>query len=672
MLLPLDVLLRHNARILDPVTAAQPNDARRERDNGRAGRPDERSPDPLPAHRVRGGRDPGAGRRARSGGAGQHHRCPPTGAWTRSFEGGAPGPQLERRIRAAGRWSSSARRRRPPQWCACRCGRSARPRPRRTPGPCSRRCSILRRPRSPRLSRPAPTLTSRTDECGGAAGLRDRDRTQPPDVRRRGRRGRLQCRALRRRGRLQRRSRLQRRTRNRHGGVRDPRAGRSGAGPLAGQAPGPAGPAAAGRWWRSWTPGWPSIPGSTAMPTTRWSPGCATTTTLRNVEPATLATGGEPDPNLIDPLEGLIDPFFGHGTFIAGLIRQVCPDANILSVKVMGTDGIVEEAELITRSDSPPAPGRGPEGRRGRVRRPVDVLSLSLGYYHEAGAAGEATTGCCGTRSKPSVGSGVWSWPRPATTPAANRCCPPASPPFTEGTLPGGTRTRCPLVSVGALNPDGSVALFSNSGSWVSCYSPGAALVSTLPVVDSRPARAVGTGFAPPADRPVASWRATIDPDNFTGFGTWSGTSFAAPVAAAARRAGPGRQRNAGQGRGIDHAAESRPWPRCTSPWWCSLIKPRPSTRDHRRLDRGRPGHDGSRSPGRRRNCWTAGVAASEIGKLTEAVDPAAAGAGHAGAGRTGRAGRDPDADDTGTSDRRLVAAPGCCSAWRSPSTSWA
>ena len=32
---------------------------------------------------------------------------------------------------------------------------------------------------------------------------------------------------------------------------------------------------------------------------------------------------------MIDPLEGLMDPYFGHGTFIAGLIHQVCPDARI-------------------------------------------------------------------------------------------------------------------------------------------------------------------------------------------------------------------------------------------------------------------------------------------------------------------------------------------------------
>ena len=38
--------------------------------------------------------------------------------------------------------------------------------------------------------------------------------------------------------------------------------------------------------------------------------------------PRAESEGGENDPNIIDPLQGLIDPFFGHGTFIAGLIHQ--------------------------------------------------------------------------------------------------------------------------------------------------------------------------------------------------------------------------------------------------------------------------------------------------------------------------------------------------------------
>ena len=40
---------------------------------------------------------------------------------------------------------------------------------------------------------------------------------------------------------------------------------------------------------------------------------------------------------------------------------------------------------------------------------------------------------------------------------------------------------RVPIVSVGAMNPDRTVALFSNAGEWVACHRPGAALVSTFP-----------------------------------------------------------------------------------------------------------------------------------------------------------------------------------------------
>ena len=61
-----------------------------------------------------------------------------------------------------------------------------------------------------------------------------------------------------------------------------------------------------------------------------------------------------------------------------------------------------------------------------------------------------------------------------------------------------------------------------------------AALVSTLPIGDAGQRSGIDLGEGPVSGRPVASWRATIDPDSFTGFGTWSGTSFAAPKVAGA------------------------------------------------------------------------------------------------------------------------------------------
>jgi subtilisin family serine protease len=82
------------------------------------------------------------------------------------------------------------------------------------------------------------------------------------------------------------------------------------------------------------------------------------------------------------------------------------------------------------------------------------------------------------------------------------------------------------VSTVGALNPDGSTALFSNDGPWVGYLRPGASLVSTMPVTYDA-AREPSHEIAG-SDGEV---RAALDPDDFSsGFGVWSGTSFSAPV----------------------------------------------------------------------------------------------------------------------------------------------
>jgi subtilisin family serine protease len=85
-----------------------------------------------------------------------------------------------------------------------------------------------------------------------------------------------------------------------------------------------------------------------------------------------------------------------------------------------------------------------------------------------------------------------------------------------------------PVVAVGAENPNGSVALFSNDGPWVRVLRPGAAQVSTYP-------QAYDASGQPVAELVTAEgeWRSALDPDDFSsGFAVWSGTSFAAPVLA--------------------------------------------------------------------------------------------------------------------------------------------
>ena len=61
-------------------------------------------------------------------------------------------------------------------------------------------------------------------------------------------------------------------------------------------------------------------------------------------------TDDETDPekwfDQVGPLDGGIDALAGHGTFIAGLIHQACPDADIVAWRVVGSDGPIVESEL--------------------------------------------------------------------------------------------------------------------------------------------------------------------------------------------------------------------------------------------------------------------------------------------------------------------------------------
>ena len=80
-----------------------------------------------------------------------------------------------------------------------------------------------------------------------------------------------------------------------------------------------------------------------------------------------------------------------------------------------------------------------------------------------------------------------------------------------------------------------------------------------------------------------------------------------------------------------------------------------------------------SRALARARELLAAGVAASEIGKLTEAVALLEQALATLGLDERGELVGPPEARTT-TRRRRPGGwwPPGCCSAWRSPSTSWA
>jgi subtilisin family serine protease len=245
-----------------------------------------------------------------------------------------------------------------------------------------------------------------------------------------------------------------------------------------------------------------------------------------------------------DSLGGNLDRDSGHGTFIAGIVRQVCPDATVLALRVMPSNGVIDEHQL-TIALNKLLIRHAQAQLLGRHQDVVDVISLSLGYYHETPDDVRYTSALARTLDQ-FAELGVCVVASAGNDSTTNPMFPAAlAPPKGAGTR----RDAVPLTSVGALNPNGTVALFSNGGDWVSCYRLGAAVVSTFPVTFD--------GALEPRRR--TAFGEDIDPDDFMGgFGLWSGTSFAAPVLAAQLA---GRMLRGGTLDAIDaHSAVRRGW----------------------------------------------------------------------------------------------------------------
>ncbi|SNT53785.1 Subtilase family protein [Asanoa hainanensis] len=220
------------------------------------------------------------------------------------------------------------------------------------------------------------------------------------------------------------------------------------------------------------------------------------------------------EPSIEEPLLGDLSTHAGHGTFIAGLIRQLAPGAQIYAVRVMQPDGFAPGSDVVNalkkiayrvrRAQSGQADGQA-----------VDVVSLSLGYFDESADERNVTIALEPVlRELTELGVTVVA---AAGNFATSRKFLPAA--LTEKLT---DKAAAPMISVGSLNPNGSTSRFSNEAPWVTCYASGAAIVSTFPA------------FAGAQNAPARTGRReSFDPDDFASmFGVWSGTSFAAPVIA--------------------------------------------------------------------------------------------------------------------------------------------
>lgn len=237
--------------------------------------------------------------------------------------------------------------------------------------------------------------------------------------------------------------------------------------------------------------------------------------------------GPEFRPDAVGPLDGGLDAYAGHGTFSAGLVHQAAPDADIYSWRILPAEGALVEADLIDAlEDLAELVRRGQEGVPGGLI--IDVLSLSIGYYHELPDDPLFDSPLWAALSR-LLALGVVVVCAAGNDATARPRFPAAFGPWEGDGCPiTWDGPWAPLVSVGALNPNGTCdALFSNVGPWVRAHAPGAAVLSTMPThfQGGLQAEAATEAFGRP--------RASIDPDDFTaGFGLWSGTSFAAPLLA--------------------------------------------------------------------------------------------------------------------------------------------
>jgi subtilase family protein len=220
--------------------------------------------------------------------------------------------------------------------------------------------------------------------------------------------------------------------------------------------------------------------------------------------------------DLVQPLLGLTDSHAGHGTFVTGLVHQTCPEARILMLRMLHSDGFSTEGSFLVALDWLRR-RQAAALNNGDTDLLIDVVSLSLGFYSE-----DATPTQVG-KVKDAIDE-LTNLGIVVIAAAGNDS---TTRPFLPAAFGDSNRL---LAAIGARNASGiTTAAFSNYGTWISRWAPGNALVSTVPKWQG----ARGPSIVTPDGGVGPRWRTAPDDDDLTsGFAVWAGTSFATPVVA--------------------------------------------------------------------------------------------------------------------------------------------
>jgi Subtilase family len=196
-------------------------------------------------------------------------------------------------------------------------------------------------------------------------------------------------------------------------------------------------------------------------------------------------SGGDPPVDVPDSdKNGRLEPVAGHGMFIAGIVAQYAPEVSVTVYRVLNGEGDGSESDIANKIEMLAANGCPPH-----------VISLSFGTYApEEPIALRAAIRHATARGIIVVAS--------AGNDATSRKSYPAA---YEN-----------VVSVAALGPSGA-APFTNWGAWVRACAPGVDVASAFWGFDGAEGRDGCCQY-----------------DTFEMWALWSGTSFAAPIVAAA------------------------------------------------------------------------------------------------------------------------------------------
>lgn len=202
---------------------------------------------------------------------------------------------------------------------------------------------------------------------------------------------------------------------------------------------------------------------------------------IQGVEPDTRADIELPD--RLSP--GFADPYAGHGTFVAGVIRCLAPGSHVVVEREIEVSGFVRESSLITQIHD-------------ALSRSPDIISMSAGGYTRGNVPSLAFQALWEERLS-QLGGGVF------VAAAGNDG---RTAPFWPAAFPW-------CVGVGSMSRDGQRrSWFSNHGGWVDVYAPGEDIVNAYARLK----------YKTVTDGTVR--------DTSAGIVRWSGTSFSTPIVA--------------------------------------------------------------------------------------------------------------------------------------------